>query len=232
MERRSWQQTDRGFRDRRYEVVLEGPSSWALLVSGRVHGNYPTASAAEREAERLDRVRAKRLSLLKVGSGLVLVFVLFGIVAWQRFGAPPDLESARTRVAELDTAFDQIQSGEASIADFVGPNVSGEPVLLETGEKLDVLVGQVGGSCYVLYWSQTRTRAARVLDVSHGVECDAETAVGIWNLDWIGAPSGWDRLLPSERQERAWFLPAIAVLVGVGLSLLWQFFVALARSVS
>ena len=227
----NWQASELGYKNDRYEIRLEGPSVWLLTVSNRAHSRHPTASAARREAERLESLRSGRSRLARLGLGLAVVVVLIAVVGWQRVGPSPDRRAAETVVARLDDAYQAITSKGASIDDFTGPDVRGSRISLADGEDLSVLVGQTGGNCYVLYWSSSRRRTARVLDVSHGVPCDAGVAVGLWNLDWRQASSSWDSVLPSATEERAWFLPAVVILAGVGLALLWRFIAALAQSV-
>jgi hypothetical protein len=222
-----WHETERGFSDRRYEVVLEAPSRWLLTVSGRVHSRHSTASAAKLEAEHLDRRLRRELRLVRLGAGLAVVIALLAVVGWQRVGPSPDRKAAEALVARLDSIYRSIDG--VSIDEFRAPDIRGARVSLADGEQLSVLVGRAGEACYVLYWSPTRQRTARVLDVSHGVPCDAGVAIGLWNLDWRQAQSEWDPILPSQVEERVWFLPAVALLSGVGLSLLWRFIVALGR---
>lgn len=227
-----WTKTERGFESRRYEVVLEGPANWALFVSGRRHSRYETASRARREAERLERLRVKRSELLRFGLGLVAVIALIAVVAWQRYGPNPEFQAAEELVTELDTAYGGIVGGSASVVGFTGPAVRGERFVLDNGEGLDVLLGQSGTSCYVMYWSPTRELHMRALDMRNAVPCTARAVFDIWNPDWKEAPTDWDPVLPPKTQERFWFLPAVAVLVGAGLSVLWRFIVVAARSVS
>jgi hypothetical protein len=227
----NWQASELGYKNDRYEIRLEGPSIWLLTVSNRPHSRHATVSAARREAERLERLRSGRSRLARLGSGLAVVVMLLAVVGWQRVGPSPDRRAAEAVVARLDDAYQAIASKSASIDDFTGPEVRGSLISLTDGEDLSVLVGQAGGTCYVLYWSPSRRQTARALDVSHGVPCDAGVAVGLWNLDWRQASSSWDSVLPSATEERVWFLPAVVVLAGVGLALLWRFIAALGQFV-
>jgi len=224
-----WNQTPSGFEGLRYEIVLEAPSRWLLTVSGKAHSRYTTASAAKVEAERLDRHRRRNFKLVRLGVALGIVIALSGEVGWARIGPSPDRAAAETLVARVDTAYRAIEDDAASADDFTGTStdVRGAHVTLASGEELTVLLGEAAKECYVLYWSPDRPRTTGVLDVSEGVPCDAGVAIRMWNLDWSQSGASWGSILPAETQERAWFLPAVAVLFGVGLSLLIRFMIVL-----
>jgi len=227
-----WRESPTGFVDHRYEIVREDPFRWRLSAHGRKRSWHRTASAAKVWAERLERIRRRNVSLIRVSVALGSVIVLFVVVVISRTETNSARSEAEALVTRMEEAFTAMEDGVADdFAESEG-RVHGATVTLPTGEELAVLLGEAGGECYVLFWGQDGSRRARVL--ADSLPCEPgpviaspnqssyvrQTPAWSWHLPWLQGEFDWDTILPSETRQRTWFIPSMLLLSAAAAGLL------------
>jgi hypothetical protein len=183
-----------------------------------------------------DRRRARNRSLRRDGV-LVLVTVIGVAIAWSVRLVPNEDHPRALEVTErIDSAYREIRAGEAELGTTptqVAPGIEG--LRFERGgEQRWVLTGEAA-QCYAMWWDETGTRRVRTvpstLDCSPASELTSprpNTYDRIGRATAEGEPTAsWELVLPDPVRHRFWFLPALVVGGGIGLSALVRMSIAL-----
>jgi hypothetical protein len=184
----------------------------------------PAAVGADAGAARR---RARNRSLVR--DALVLALVVAGLAAlWpSRLVANEDLPPAEALADRFDAAYARIRAG-ASIGTTpteIEPGI--EAIRWDRGgQQRWAMTGEAGSDCYALWWDEDGVRRARTLPST--MPCAPSSTVSSprpEHFERIGRAlrdtSGgydWAPLLPDPYRYRLWFLPALIVLGGIGLS--------------
>jgi hypothetical protein len=189
------------------------------------------------EEQEAARRRARDRSLLR--DGIVLLLVVVGLaVAWSlRLTPNEDLPLAREVTARIDVAYAETRAGDLELG--TDPVPIAEGILgarVTTGDTARwVVTGQAGRDCYAMWWDEEGTRRVRVVPSTLPCEPASQlTSPRPETFDRIGRAtaadeptSGWELVLPEPFNYRVWFLPAIIVGAGIGLSALVRMTIAL-----
>jgi hypothetical protein len=205
------------------------------------------ARAVRSPAElRAARRAARNRALRRDGLLLAVVVVVLAAIWPQRLVANEDLPLARELTAEMDAIAAAVRAGELELADepalvpppdgvaSAGDGVRGMRISRPTGDRW-VVTGVAGRDCYAMWWDEDGTRRART--VPSTLPCEPATSLTLPRpdtYDRVGQAaredSGvdpWARVLPDPWRYRFWFLPAVIVLAGVGLSAMVRMTIAL-----
>lgn len=173
--------------------------------------------------------RRRDRSLIRHGIGLLVVVTLGVTMYGFREEGHPAHPEATALAARFDTVFSAVTSGELDLdetARTVAPGVEAARVTVGS-RRLAVATGEAGGECYAFWWDAELVRRSRVL--AEGIPCrpaTIATSIRPIHFDRLGpvederVPYAWERIIPAATRQRLWFLPAMAVLGGVGLALL------------
>lgn len=185
------------------------------------------------------RRRARDRSLVRNG----LVAVLVAASLWAAWAVREVPDPARPPAVELTTRMDQlyrqVRSGEVALgtdATEVDPGVIGARFPRTTASDRWVLAGQLGDTCYVLWWDEEGVRRTRTLRQGDPCEPSVDAmSPRPGTYDRIGrtvvadpdAPSAWEGVVPDPVRLRLWYLPWMIVGGGVMLSALVRMSIAL-----
>jgi hypothetical protein len=189
--------------------------------------------AAPRGALRPSEVKAARRAARNRSlrrDGIVLLLVVIGLsVAWSvRLVPNEDLPPARVLTERFDAAYREIRAGETTVG--AEPTEVADGILGASIPRGDeprwVLTGEAGSDCYSMWWDEAGTRRVRTVPSTMACEpASALTSPRPETFDRIGqavgedAPSAaWGRVLPDPWTYRLWFLPAVIIGAGLGLS--------------
>jgi hypothetical protein len=189
------------------------------------------------EEQQAARRRARDRSLLR--DGIVLLLVVVGLsVAWAlRLTPTPELPAAREVTARIDVAYEAVRAGTLELGtepERIAEGIVGARVT--TGDTARwVVTGQAGRECYAMWWDEDGTRRVRAVPSTLPCEPASQlTSPRPDTFDRIGRAtpadeptSGWDLVLPEPFSYRVWFLPAIIIGGGIGLSALVRITIAL-----
>lgn len=126
-----------------------------------------------------------------------------------------DYPEARTEADRLDSAYQSVWTGEASIeaaADDAGLLVYEFPAGDQTVSVLTHAQPTAAGMCYGLRLGGVFGSGAVSFLPSDG--CVPQ---GRWAFEAAG---GWEDVLGTERETAVWFVPVLIVLVGIGVALI------------
>ena len=154
------------------------------------------------------RLIARDLVLLGGVVVAALLLVPFGDVP------NPDYPEARAQADGLDAAYRSVWSSETSVADAAddeGLLVFEFPAGDQTITVLTHAQPTAAGMCYGL-----RLGGGFGTDAVRFLPSDGCVPQGRWAFDETG---GWDDVLGTERVTSVWFVPALIVLVGIGVAL-------------
>ncbi|MFA9429114.1 hypothetical protein [Egicoccus sp. AB-alg2] len=208
--------------------VRQRPAPPAPASSGR----------APKPAEVLARRRAARDRSLRF-NGVLLLLVVAGLAfVWAVREIPnPALPPARELTTDMETVYRAQRAGDLRIdteVSTVADGVEGVTIPRPDGDRW-VLTGTAGRDCYALWWDEEGVR--RVRTVPSDLDCAPSswlTASHYSAYDRVGpaveedAPlAAWDAILPEPVTNRVWYLPALIVLAGIGLSALVRITIAL-----
>lgn len=207
----------------------------------RQRSGPPAPEAGGRPARSADilagRRAARNRSLLVNAAVLLLVVAALG-VAWTLREIPnPDLPPARVLAADMEAVYRQQRAGEVPIGTSVidvADGIAAVMVARPAGDRW-VLTGTAGHDCYAMWWDEAGER--RVRTVPSDLECTPSawlTAPHPSAFERIGpavdedaAAAAWDAILPEPYVLRPWYLPAVVVLAGLGLSAVVRITIAL-----
>ncbi|MEX2504454.1 MAG: hypothetical protein WD378_06365 [Egicoccus sp.] len=167
----------------------------------------------------------------------LLVVIALG-VSWSVREIPnPDLPPARVLVADMETVYRAQRAGDLRIGTRVSEVADGIAALAverPTGDRW-VLAGTAGRDCYAMWWDEEGAR--RVRTVPSDLDCAPSSRLTAPDPDTFGrvAPTvdedapeaAWHAVLPEPVVNRTWYLPALIVLAGLGLSALVRITIAL-----
>lgn len=189
------------------------------------------AGAAAMEAQRLltDQRQRRNRSLVRHGVGLLLVLAFATALYATREEAHPARPEAVALSAAFDATFTAVAGGELELTPTPRPVGGSTAATVVVGERtLGVATGEAGGECYAHWWDAQLVRHSRVL--ADGIPCEPATIVTSIrpvHVDRLGpieadaaAAYPWERIIPGAVRQRLWFLPVMAVIAGVALSLM------------
>lgn len=190
--------------------------------------------------ERLRRQRRARDRSL-VRDGIIVVLAVVGLtVSWAVRDVPnAEFPVAVELVQRLDATFRDVRSGEVVVgtaSEVVADGITGARFENATLGDRWMLTGQAGSDCYVLWWDSDGVRRVRTLP--SGEACEPSTdamSPRPMTFDRIGRVIGeddasidqWADVLPDRVRLHYWFLPAMIVGAGIGLSALVRMSIAL-----
>jgi hypothetical protein len=204
-----------------------GPTGPRESVERRLRAERARAEIGRQEEERRHR---RDRSLVRHTIVLLLVLGVMATIYATRRIPDPDYADGLAVTTQMDLAFETFVAGELDLGEepeAVSDRVDG--ALVTVGERTyAVLTGEAGRDCYALWWdADDLTRHGRTL--ADGIACRPATIVTSMrdiHFERVGrvvndptVPYGWDRVLPLPERDRAWFLPVMAVLAGVVLSI-------------
>lgn len=205
-----------------------GPTGPRESVERRLRAERARAEIGRQEA---DRRRRRDRSLVRHTIVLLLVLGVMGAIYATRRIPDPAYADGLAVTTQMDLAFEEFVTGDLALAEepeAVDERIDGG--LVTVGERtFAVLTGEAGGDCYALWWGvDDLARHGRTL--AEGIACRPATivtSVRDIHFERVGrvvddptVPYGWGRVLPLPERDRAWFLPVMAVLAGVTLSII------------
>lgn len=240
----SWRQDPTGYVGGSYRVVLEGPKHWSLSRRGRSIGVFETLSAAKSAALETERRRLRRrtvtmwLAVSLAAAAAVVLLAAFPKVP------NPDYPPAEALAGDLRVAYRSIVAGVSVAGEYhsVSDGFEGGVVVRPgTNQGYNVLMGESGGDCYVLWWEGSQLPQGGVL--AQSLECRPSTAIfGVGNSyerfapatdRQVVSPSDEDilsgSLLPSQTRFGWWVLPGISIGLLVAITALVRMVVVLIR---
>jgi hypothetical protein len=187
----------------------------------------PTAPLRPAEVQAARR-RARNRSLRRDGIVLVVVVIVLA-VAWTFRQVPNDDLPVATELSErMEATYRAIRAGEVSVGTEPSEVADGIGALVyeRAGEQRWVLAAEAGSECYSMWWDETGTRRVRVVPSTLACEPASDlTSPRPETWDRVGQAvpedrptASWALILPEPWTYRVWFLPAVIVGIGIGLS--------------
>lgn len=203
-----------------------GPTGPPASIERRLRAERARAEIGRQEEERR---RRRDRSLVRHTIVLLLVLGVMGAIYATRRIPDPDHAEGLAVTTQMDLAFETFVAGDLDLGEepeAVSDRVDG--ALVTVGERTyAVLTGETSRDCYALWWDvDDLSRHGRTL--AEGIACRPATIVTSFrdiHFERVGrvvndptVSYDWGRVLPLPERDRAWFLPAMAVLAGVTLS--------------
>ena len=180
-------------------------------------------------------LRRRRRRVLTRDGIVVLVTVGVVVIAGLFRSAPnPARPPAEIITGQLEAVYRDVRSGELQLSEdaiAVGADVRAARIDPDRW----AVAGEVGDTCYAMWWDSTGTRRIRVVPAllacqpEIGGSFEPETvARSAPSADESEATARWDLLLPPAISTQAWWIPLLIVAGGIVLSALVRIIVVLA----
>jgi hypothetical protein len=183
------------------------------------------------------RRRARDRSLRR--DAVLLLAVVVGLaITWSVRLVPDEEHPAGVAASErMEETYRVVRAGDLEVGTEVqqlAPGIDGVRLERESGDRW-VITSEVGSRCYSMWWDEEGVRRVRTVPATLACSPTSElTSARTTTFDRVGQATGeeeptasWERVLPDPLRHRMWFLPALIVGGGLGLSALVRMSIAL-----